>query len=84
MLTNKRDAARRKMLGILPRPVLQTMSMHERPWTLTLPQLLAACVEFWDEARVRDALEKILARTKADKPKADKPATRRRAQATHC
>ena len=74
LLTNKKDAARRKLLSILPRPVLQTMSHHERPWTLTMPQLLTACVEQWDENAVRDALEKLLMRTTDDGP----PLQRRR------
>jgi hypothetical protein len=68
MLTNKKDAARRKLLSILPRPVLQTMSRHERPWTLTKPQLLTACIEQWDEEAVRDAVDKVLRRTTDDKP----------------
>jgi hypothetical protein len=79
MLTNKRDAARRKVLSILPRPALETLSRHERPWTLTMPHLLSACVEQWDETAVRAALEKILVRTRDGKPDG-KPA-RRRAQA---
>jgi hypothetical protein len=74
LLTNKKDAARRKLLSILPRSVLQTMSRHERPWTLTTPQLLAACIEQWDENAVRDALEKLLMRTTDDRP----PLQRRR------
>jgi hypothetical protein len=74
MLTNKRDATRRKVLSILPRKVLEDMSRHERPWTLTPRQLLNACVERWDETTVRDALEKILVRTRDGKP-----APRRRA-----
>ena len=68
MLTTKRDAARRKMLTILPRPVLETLSRHERPWTLTMPQVLSACVEQWDETAVRAALEKILVRARDGKP----------------
>jgi hypothetical protein len=79
MLTNKRDAARRKLLSILPRPVLETLSRHERSWTLTMPQLLSACVEQWDETAVRAVLEKILVRTRDGKP--DRKPARRRAQA---
>ena len=78
MLTNKRDAARRKLLSILPRPALDTLSRHERPWTLTIPQLLSACIEQWDETAVRAALEKILVRTRDGKPDGK---ARRRAQA---
>ena len=77
MLTNKKDAARRKLLSILPRPVLDTLSHHERPWTLTMPQLLSACVEQWDETAVRAALEKILVRTRDGQP--DGKRQRRRA-----
>jgi hypothetical protein len=74
MISTKRDATRRKLLSILPRAVLQTLSHHERPWTLTTPQLLSACVEQWDETAVRDALEKLLMRTTDDRP----PPQRRR------
>jgi hypothetical protein len=41
---------------------------------LTTPQLLAACIEQWDENAVRDALEKLLMRTTDDRP----PLQRRR------
>ena len=77
MLTNKRDAARRKVLSILPRSVLDILSHHERPWTLTMPQVLGACVEQWDETAVRTTLEKILARTRDGQP--DGKRQRRRA-----
>jgi len=74
LISTKQDAAKRKLLSILPRSVLQTMSRHERPWTLTTPQLLAACIEQWDEKVVRDALEKLLMRTTDERP----PLQRRR------
>jgi hypothetical protein len=80
MLTNKQDAAKRKLLSILPRAALDTLSHHDRPWTLTMPQLLSACVEQWDETAVRIALEKILVRTRDGGKQPDGKA-RRRAQA---
>jgi hypothetical protein len=58
--------------------MLDTLSHHERPWTLTIPQLLSACIEQWDETAVRLALEKILVRTRDGKPDGK---ARRRAQA---
>jgi hypothetical protein len=63
MKSNKNDAARRNLLSILPRKTLENMSMHERPWTLTKPQLLAQCLVHWDEGDVREAIELIFTRT---------------------
>jgi hypothetical protein len=68
MLTNKKDAARRKLLSTLPRRTLETLSRHERPWTLRLPQLRTACVGQWDEAAVRHAVERLFARAAAEQP----------------
>jgi hypothetical protein len=64
MLTNKRDSHRRKLLSVLPRRTLEALSKHDKPATLKLSQLLTACVVNWDEAAVREAVERVIARSR--------------------
>lgn len=59
MKTNKRDSTRRKILTILPRRTLDVLSRHERPHTLTLPQLLDECIKHWHTENVKDALDRV-------------------------
>jgi hypothetical protein len=76
MLTNKRDAARRRILTVLPRMTLQDLSLHERPWTLTRPALLTMCVERWNEDEVRAAVDRVITRASV----VDQRATPRKTQ----
>jgi hypothetical protein len=66
MLTDHQDAARRRLLNILDRRILEDLSGHDKPHTLSRPALLTACVEHWNEPAVRAAIERKLKR--ADTP----------------
>lgn len=59
MRTNKREAARRKLLGILPRHALEQASGLEKPWHTSRGDLVTICASHWDEDEVREQIERI-------------------------
>lgn len=61
MIKNRKMAARRKLLKILPRETLEQLSKLDRPHMCTFEELVARCSENWDAVEVRDAIEKVLA-----------------------
>jgi hypothetical protein len=62
-MTKKKAAARRKVLNILPRKMLEEFSRHDRPHMQTKPQLIALALANWDEDEIRDAIDVILLET---------------------
>lgn len=62
MKSNKMMAARRKLVRILPRDVLEHMSGAERPHMLTMTQLVEMSVTRWDLHEVKEAVNRIFMR----------------------
>lgn len=62
MKSNRANAARRKLLRIMPRATLEAMSGYDRPHMWTLNELIDKCAErhVFDETEVRVQLEKLL------------------------
>lgn len=56
----RQDAARRKILNILPRKILEEFSQHSRPHTQTKRQLVELAVVNWNEGEIRDEINAIL------------------------
>jgi hypothetical protein len=59
MIGNHKDAARRKLLGILPRSALEQMSMIERPWMASRGDLIFRSLERWNAEEVKEQVQKI-------------------------
>lgn len=57
MKSNKRNAARRKLLKILPRASLESLYQFERPYMKSMTELVNHAAERWDEDEVRDAIK---------------------------
>lgn len=58
-MTKKQRAARHKLLNILPRQALESMSGHERPHMLTKTELVVFATERWDVETIYDEIERI-------------------------
>ena len=59
MKTNRREAARRKLLGILPRSALEDLSGIERPWHSSRSDLTEQAIARWMEDEIREAIESL-------------------------
>ena len=60
MKSNRKEAARRKLLSIMPRSTLETLAEHERPWNLSRTDLIARSMERWDNEEIKAGIEKIV------------------------
>lgn len=58
-MAKQKRAARHKLLNILPRAALESMSGHERPHMLTKTELIALATDRWDGEAVHEEIEKI-------------------------
>lgn len=56
----RREAIRKKLLGILPRPCLETLADVERPWLMNRPDLTAIALSKWNGDDVGEEIEKLL------------------------
>jgi hypothetical protein len=60
---NRRDRAKAQLLRALNRDDLESLAMHERPWTLTRKQLADEAVKHWSEIEVRACIESVFLKT---------------------
>lgn len=58
----KMMAARRSLLKILPRDILENLSQFERPHMLSIPQLVREAADHWNIQEVRDAIDRVFRR----------------------
>lgn len=59
---NRRDAARRKILGILPRAAIEELSGLEKPWHAAKPDLIECAIKRWDSDAVREKIDFVFKR----------------------
>lgn len=66
-LSQKRFAARRKLLGILPRSDVESFSGLERPWAEGRKDLTERCVVRWDSifGEVEEAVERVFKKARS-------------------
>lgn len=62
VVTNRREAARRKLLNILSRADLEFLSLADRPHMKTHGELINLAVKNWDLQEVHDCVERIFRR----------------------
>jgi hypothetical protein len=62
MIKDHKEAARRKLLKILPRAALELLSQSERAWSLSMSDLVCKAIEHWDVEEVRIEVDKIFRR----------------------
>jgi hypothetical protein len=63
-VTWRRNAARRKILSILPRAVVDKMSRIECCRLKSYKAIADACVDNWDDAMAREAIDALLHRAR--------------------
>lgn len=61
-----RDAARRKLLSILSRDAIESLSGMERPWHANRKDLVEMIMGRWDHDGVEGAIDCVLRRAKDD------------------
>ena len=66
MISNKKKAARRKLLGILPRAALEDLSQLDRVHTATKRDLINAAVSKWDADEVAAQIQSIIRRAASE------------------
>ena len=58
----KMKAARRALLGILPRETLEHLSQSGRPYMCTKSELVSLAAEKWDLDEVHEAIQRVFRR----------------------
>lgn len=56
----RREAARRKLLGIISRSKLEDLSEMDRPWHASKAELITACIARWNHDEVQTIVLSIL------------------------